>query len=72
MKKCNICGKELSFKDKDKTYRTIIGMQATMTPDKKLSKKIIVFMQKQAGKYKLGKEYNVCWECWLKSMGVKP
>ena len=30
------------------------------------------FMQKQIGKYELGKRYNFCWECWLDSLfGVK-
>jgi hypothetical protein len=32
----------------------------------------IDFLKSQMGKYALGKEYNICFECWLKSMGVKP
>jgi len=32
----------------------------------------VPFMQLQLGSYKLDKTYNVCWECYLKSLGVKP
>lgn len=30
------------------------------------------YMKRQMGPYQLNREYNVCWECWLKAMGVKP
>lgn len=30
------------------------------------------FIQKQLGEYKLNHCYDICWECWFKSLGVKP
>jgi len=30
------------------------------------------FVQKQMGEFVIDKEYNVCFECWLKSVGFKP
>jgi hypothetical protein len=29
-------------------------------------------LQKQMGDYQLGKNYCICWECYLKSLGAKP
>jgi len=30
------------------------------------------FIQKQLGEYKVNKRYKICWECWFKSLGMKP
>ena len=74
-KNCSVCGKEVETKD---GKFSLIGLQiivskdaiwnsdkADWDEDKKQ------FVQKQLGNYEIGKEYNICFECWLKSMGVK-
>lgn len=30
------------------------------------------FIEEQFGQYRDNTTYNICWECWLKSLGVKP
>jgi len=30
------------------------------------------YLQRQAGPFPIDREFNVCFECWLRSMGFKP
>lgn len=64
--KCSACGKEVESNGKSFIGITI---KITYEDNKEFP---IEFIQKQMGKYKVNKQYNICWECWLKSMGVKP
>jgi len=63
---CSVCGKDLLNKNKKKNNSIGIMINVNCT-----KKKDISYMKKQLGKYKLGKDYYVCWECWFKSLGVK-
>ena len=59
---CDSCGKEQHNFEKNQDF---IGIAMQVFAEDKHSKRML-------GKYKLKKQYNVCWECWLKSLGVKP
>ena len=51
------------------------GMQFTgqqMTLEVKITPPTKEFIQKQLGEYSINRSYRICWECWLKSLGVKP
>ena len=67
MKKCNVCGKEVEYKNEKGETIFISGIQF-IVDCKNLPKE---FVQKNLGKYEIGKEYNVCFECWFKSLGIK-
>jgi len=30
------------------------------------------FAQRMMGPYDLNRRYNICWECYLRSLGIKP
>jgi hypothetical protein len=73
---CDVCGKnmtyrhlgtttgELAYKD---TTHTATGMQVIMRCNDNSLKE---FYQKQLGPYKLDKQYNICYECLLRRLGV--
>lgn len=67
MPKCNVCRKSMEI-EKDKNY---IGISLTFD-EKSGNKKTRAAVQKQLGEYRIGVTYQVCCECWLKSLGVKP
>ena len=63
--KCDVCGKEMWD---DKLRTALVGIRILLLPNEKYRE----FYQKQIGKYEVDKEYNICYECWLKSLGVEP
>ena len=30
------------------------------------------FVREQLGPYKPNRDYHVCWQCWMRSLGIKP
>lgn len=65
-KLCDSCGKKM-----EENGHSMIGISLTFKPQAS-DEYSLEFCQRQMGKYQLGKTYEVCWECWLKSMNVKP
>ena len=63
---CDGCGKRV-----EEDGSSLIGISLTFDP-KVFDEFSLEFCQRQLGKYVLGKTYNFCWECWLKSLGAKP
>lgn len=70
--RCDVCNKDLERQPHEAgsgpfVMNAVIGVQISirMPPDD-------AYMQRQMGPYSHNKEYNVCYECWLRSMGVKP
>ena len=62
---CAKCNKELE----DEKGQSITGMMIRITASGNISPE---FVQKQMGKYEIGKDYNFCFECLLDTlMGVK-
>ena len=67
MKTCDVCGRSLEVGD----IPTLVGLQILVKHDM-LSMPQGQTMAEAMSPYKVGKEYNVCFPCWLKSLGVKP
>ena len=67
MIKCSCCGKGLETKHGD----TLTGasFNINIKDNTTFSKE---FVKKQLGPYKEKFNYNLCFECWFKSMGIKP
>ena len=63
---CDVCDKSMYDED---SGTNLIGMSITINCLIGLE---VPFYQKQMGDFKLGRQYNVCCECWLKSLGLKP
>ena len=63
---CDTCGKEMY---NEKTDCKCAGISMSYYDSNKGNKK---FTKRFLGDYKPNRSYNVCWECWLKSLGVKP
>jgi len=64
--KCDVCSKEM-----EEDGASLIGISSTFSAET-FDTFSVEFTQRQLGKYEINKTYNVCWECWLKSLGVKP
>ena len=64
MMKCAVC-------DKDFGKPPFVGISIQVGVKKNKGKNLKA-MKVSLGRYKLNKAYNVCFECWLKSLGVKP
>ena len=70
---CAVCGKDMLS---PKTLARFVGVQIEIgfdEPDKELD---LEFYREQFGVYadifENGFTLGICWECWLKSLGVKP
>ena len=68
MKTCDVCGRQLMVVG---GKQSLTGIQILVKDDS------YTYEQRQAlidamHPYKAVKEYNVCFPCWLKSLGVKP
>jgi hypothetical protein len=50
----------------------LIGVSIIIKPPTIGDKKGETYLQRQLGPYQIGKAYCVCYECWLRSLGVKP
>lgn len=69
---CDVCGKDMTYhypetQEHKGTVRTLIGMNIVVHRD---HDHLTEFCQKQLGPYELGKQYNICYECVLKALGV--
>ena len=60
---CSVCGKDLEFNGVN-----TITLQVVIESDE--DSDLTEFMQQLAGPYKLDHEYNICPECYLRSLGV--
>lgn len=65
--KCDVCLKEMT----SPTGETVIGISLSLY-SKANDIEYNDFLKKQFGKYELDRSYNVCGECWLKSLGIRP
>ena len=64
--KCNVCGREVTYKDKDgKDVHQ--GITFNFTEDSECDE-FAKDIENEFGKRK----FNVCFSCWLKSLGIKP
>ena len=63
--KCAVCNKCMAFEDDDTYCMGIHVGLYDLNNGKKRG-----FLQEQYGKYEL-KDYGICFECLLKSLGVK-
>lgn len=59
--RCEKCKKNMDDKDGISTIGIAISVKCEIAKE-------IPFMQKQMGKYKLGKEYNFCFECFIDAL----
>ena len=68
MKTCDSCGKILEKKES--------GLSSTAIPiyvrTAGCSEEVAAHLQEQLGPYEINRIYQVCWECQLRSLGVKP
>ena len=62
---CAVCNKNVTNMETGITYSGM-SIQTYTSP------KEDEFISKQLGPYEVGKTYNICVECLLKSLGVKP
>ena len=63
---CSKCNKELE----DEKGQSLTGMHIRIHSSDPIND--MEFLQKQMGKYEIGKDYNFCFECLLDTlMGVK-
>ena len=62
---CDVCSKNMRNMETGSVYigeQIIFGFSPTESE----------FFSEQLGPYKMQRAYYVCWECRLKSLGVKP
>ena len=65
---CDVCGKEMTIvTDNGEKHAEGMNVQVCCQGNDIPRE----FIQKQMGKYKIGKTYRLCHECILKSYGVK-
>lgn len=70
--KCDACGKSMTFDNGSETGLTVIGISLQLNVKETSQPGYKAFIQKQLGPYLPDHNYNVCWECWLRSIGVVP
>ena len=63
---CDACNKEFNSK------YTAVGICISSDTTDNFNAVNVEELQKQFAPYELNKSYNVCYACWLKSLGVKP
>jgi len=69
---CDACGKCMTMPD---SITTAVGMEITIhtqLSDSTESKKWNNFIDEQLGQYSGRRNFKICYECWLKSLGVIP
>lgn len=61
---CDACGKNMT----DENGQSVIGvsLEFRVEPPNNTS-----FAKAQMGPYEINRAYGICWECWLRSLGVK-
>jgi len=57
---CTKCGKDM--RAPDGSLHVGINLMVNVNEGT-----LVPFYQKQLGKYELGKEISICWECWIDS-----
>jgi hypothetical protein len=64
---CDACGKNMMDENRatSEAMTVIVHDGAESDTERR-------FLQHQLGPYQMERKYEVCWECWLKSLGVKP
>lgn len=68
MNPCAVCGKDMTQPGGGRT----VGIELSMETNEETSPAMRQHMQEQFGPYKLDHKYAICWECWMRSLGVKP
>jgi hypothetical protein len=70
---CDACGKDFERREDESLgeYR-IIGISIEIGGTNTTTDVDIKYLSRQMGPYELGTTYSVCYECWLRSLGVKP
>lgn len=64
---CDVCNKNMV--DKNGARVEAVNLIFTIdTTNGIISKE---FLQKQLGPYEINREYHICIECWIKSLGIK-
>ena len=69
---CDACGKCMTRSD---STTTLIGMEIEIQvqlSDSIETEKTNNFIDEQLGQYKGERNFKICYECWLKSLGVVP
>ena len=67
MKTCDVCGKSLTVGN----IPELVGIQI-LVKDESYSYEQRTALIDAMLPYKACKEYNVCFPCWFKSLGIKP
>ena len=65
---CSSCRKEM----RPDSAASTVGIAFTIVPEKDAPPEVIADLRKQMGVYPINSTYLVCYECWLKSLGIKP
>jgi len=68
MKHCDVCGKDLMMDD---LKTSLMGALVQVRILKDQSPEYIAFVQRQLGPYETGREYAVCFECLIRSFGIR-
>lgn len=64
---CDSCGKSCTYKN-EFSHIGISIIIDSVDGDEDLT----AFYREMLCEYELGKTYNICWACWLRSLGVRP
>lgn len=65
-KKCDACGRLLTVQS---TGTSLIGMQIEI---RSMVSSVGTELKKLVAPYEINRQYNVCFPCLLKSLGIKP
>jgi hypothetical protein len=66
---CDVCNRNMTYRG-----TSYIGISLSIgekKPTTKLEKENIGAYKKLFPEIEIGKSYQVCWVCWLKSLGIK-
>jgi len=67
--KCDVCGRSLMYKKKDGEEIEVVGFRLNITDN--ILCELPDFMKEIKDMF--GKtEFNICFVCWIKSLGIKP
>ena len=69
---CDVCGKNMVDDDGTELIGATFKFQDAIVSDHPRKERKRVFYQRQLGPYQEGRTYECCWECMLKSYGIKP
>lgn len=68
MNACAVCGKDMTQPNGGRT----VGIELWVETTGETSPAMRKHLQEQLGPYDLDRRYSICWECWMRSLGVKP